>query len=57
MYDILVAGLDLRRAGVSSAPLDEELLNAMPAQAKLRSLGLSFIPDLPHGVVSEGCAS
>ena len=38
---------------VSSAPVDQELLEAMPAQAKLRSLGLSFIPSLPLGVVAE----
>jgi hypothetical protein len=38
---------------ISSAPLDQELLDAMPSQPKLRSLGLSFIPDLPLGVVSE----
>jgi hypothetical protein len=38
---------------ISSAPLDPELLGAMPAQSKLRSLGLSFIPGLPLGVVSE----
>jgi len=38
---------------LSSAPLDQELLDAMPAQPELRSLGLSFIPDLPLGVVSE----
>jgi len=38
---------------ISSAPVDQELLDAMPAQAKLRSLGLSFIPNLPLGVVAE----
>src|SRR5258708_38636398 len=38
---------------ISSAPVDQGLLDAMPAQAKLRSLGLSFIPDLPLKVVSE----
>ncbi|KAI0262838.1 hypothetical protein BGY98DRAFT_1048708 [Russula aff. rugulosa BPL654] len=38
---------------ISSAPLDEELVGAIPAQPKLRSLGLSFIPGLPLGVVSE----
>lgn len=38
---------------ISSAPLDQELLNAMPAQAKLRSLGLSYIPNLPLKAVSE----
>jgi hypothetical protein len=38
---------------ISSAPLDQSLLDAMPAQAKLRSLGLSFIPGLPLTVVSE----
>ncbi|KAI9511838.1 hypothetical protein F5148DRAFT_1313418 [Russula earlei] len=38
---------------ISSAPLDEGLLDAMPKQAKLRSLGLSFMPGLPLGVVSE----
>lgn len=38
---------------ISSAPLDEGLLDAMPAQAKLRSLGLSFIPSLPLNVISE----
>ena len=38
---------------LSSAPLDQDLLDAMPAQTKLRSLGLSFIPSLPLGVVSE----
>ena len=38
---------------ISSAPVDQGLLDAMPAQAKLRSLGLSFIPNLPLGVVSE----
>lgn len=38
---------------ISSAPLDGELVDAMPAQPKLRSLGLSFIPGLPLGVISE----
>lgn len=38
---------------ISSAPLDPELFNAIPAQSKLRSLGLSFIPGLPLGVVAE----
>lgn len=38
---------------ISSAPLDKELMDAMPAQPKLRSLGLSFIPGLPLGVISE----
>ena len=38
---------------ISSAPLDQGLLDAMPAQTKLRSLGLSFIPDLPLKVISE----
>jgi len=38
---------------LSSAPLTQELLDAMPAQPKLRSLGLSFIPDLSLGVISE----
>ncbi|KAI9461599.1 hypothetical protein BJY52DRAFT_1258825 [Lactarius psammicola] len=38
---------------ISSAPVDQELLGAMPAQAKLRSLGLSFIPGLPLKAVSE----
>jgi hypothetical protein len=38
---------------LSSAPLDQGLLEAMPTQAKLRSLGLSFIPRLPLRVVQE----
>jgi len=38
---------------ISSAPLDQGLLDAMPTQPKLRSLGLSYIPGLPLGVVSE----
>ena len=38
---------------ISSAPLDQGLLDAMPTQTKLRSLGLSFIPGLPLGVVQE----
>ena len=38
---------------LSCAPLDQGLLEAMPTQAKLRSLGLSFIPGLPLGVVQE----
>ena len=38
---------------LSSAPLDQGLLEAMPPQPKLRSLGLSFIPGLPLRVVSE----
>lgn len=38
---------------ISSAPLDAELVDAIPAQPKLRSLGLSFIPSLPLGVISE----
>jgi hypothetical protein len=38
---------------ISSAPVDQEILNAMPAQAKLRSLGLSFIPGLPLKAISE----
>ena len=44
---------DLVYLDISSAPLDQELLNAIPAQPKLRSLGLSFIPDLSLGVISE----
>ena len=38
---------------LSSAPLDQGLLEAMPMQTKLRSLGLSFIPELPLRVVQE----
>jgi len=38
---------------LSCAPLDQGLLEAMPTQTKLRSLGLSFIPGLPLGVVQE----
>ncbi|KAI9439937.1 hypothetical protein H4582DRAFT_1944039 [Lactarius indigo] len=38
---------------ISSAPVDQELLDTMPAQAKLRSLGLSYIPGLPLKAVSE----
>lgn len=38
---------------LSSAPLDQGLLEAMPTQAKMRSLGLSFIPGLPLRVVQE----
>ena len=38
---------------ISSAPVDQELLDGMPAQAKLRSLGLSYIPSLPLKAVSE----
>lgn len=38
---------------ISSAPLDEALMGAIPAQPKLRSLGLSFIPGLPLGDISE----
>ncbi|KAI0254959.1 hypothetical protein BJV78DRAFT_1180230 [Lactifluus subvellereus] len=38
---------------ISSAPLDQGLLDAMPPQAKLRSLGLSFIPNLPLNLISE----
>ncbi|KAI0303724.1 hypothetical protein B0F90DRAFT_1935023 [Multifurca ochricompacta] len=38
---------------ISSAPLDQGLLDAMPVQTNLRSLGLSFIPGLPLKVVSE----
>ncbi len=44
---------ELVYADLSSAPLTQELLDAMPAQPKLRSLGLSFIPDLSLGVISE----
>lgn len=38
---------------ISSAPMDEQLLDDIPAQAKLRSLGLSYIPGLPLMAVSE----
>ena len=38
---------------ISSAPMDEQLLDVIPAQAKLRSLGLSYIPGLPLMAVSE----
>ncbi len=38
---------------ISSAPVNQELLDAIPAQAKLRSLGLSYIPGLPLKAVSE----
>ena len=38
---------------LSCAPLDQGLLEAMPTQAKLRSLGLSFISGLPLRVVQE----
>ncbi|KAH9003012.1 hypothetical protein EDB86DRAFT_3233334 [Lactarius hatsudake] len=38
---------DLVYLDISSAPVDQELLDAMPAQAKLRSLGLSYIPRPP----------
>ncbi|KAH9960874.1 hypothetical protein BC827DRAFT_1260657 [Russula dissimulans] len=38
---------------ISSAPLNQELLDAMPTQPKLRSLGLSYIPGLSLRVVSE----
>ena len=38
---------------ISSAPVDQELLDKMPAQAKLRSLGLSYIPNLPLQAVSK----
>ncbi|KAH9068440.1 hypothetical protein EDB83DRAFT_2376531 [Lactarius deliciosus] len=44
---------DLVYLDISSAPVDQELLDAMPAQAKLRSLGLSYIPGLPLKAVSE----
>ncbi|KAF8273269.1 hypothetical protein EI94DRAFT_1676809 [Lactarius quietus] len=38
---------------ISSAPLDQQLLDGIPVQAKLRSLGLSYIPGLPLKAVSE----
>jgi hypothetical protein len=38
---------------LSSAPLNQGVLDAMPIQAKLRSLGLSFIPALPLKVVQD----
>jgi hypothetical protein len=38
---------------LSSASLDKGVLDSMPIQAKLRSLGLSFIPSLPLAVVQE----
>jgi hypothetical protein len=44
---------ELMYLDISSAPLDQGLLDAMPAQTKLRSFGLSFIPSLPLSVVAE----
>jgi hypothetical protein len=38
---------------ISSASLDQGLLDAMPTQAELRSLGLSFIPGLPLNMIAE----
>ncbi|TFY61313.1 hypothetical protein EVG20_g7101 [Dentipellis fragilis] len=38
---------------LSSAPLDRELLQEMPVHLHLRSLGLSFIPDLELGAIAE----
>jgi hypothetical protein len=38
---------------ISSAPVDQDLLDRMPVQAKLRSLGLSYIPNLPLQAVSK----
>ncbi|KAL0568117.1 hypothetical protein V5O48_013877, partial [Marasmius crinis-equi] len=44
---------ELRYLDISNAPLNKDILDACAAQPKLRSLGLSNIPNIPIRVVTE----
>ncbi|TFY79211.1 hypothetical protein EWM64_g4799 [Hericium alpestre] len=58
LHDVLIgapcfASGEMVYLDLSSASLDRELLQEFPAQPKMRSLGLSFIPDLEVGAIAD----